>query len=610
VGGTGLGEYAISGRVLRVTESDREHTIIVGVPVSLIDGEGSEVASAETDDDGLYAFKDVAAGDYIIRASASFKSLPNSSDNGDYEGEVKVAVSEGAGRIVHLNMVRAGVVPNVGGGQGTVQDIIVANGSGSITIPSFGSDKRVILIPFSQSDVPGSYGFDISLTYGGVSASLRDLLTTRSAQTSLPPAPTIASFIDGTPSFRGFLESMQGEPIVPLSLDRLKIMGRADARGAILRESVGEVRKFFAFDFGTNSVYTTDATLRAVGNNSYVYVEDGEWDKRVTGSDVEKIVKEFDDNIYPKITSAFGYEWGGGPGGDGGVDGDGHITVFLLAIRGNSESGPIVGGYFSPQNEYLNGEKGVQFSNQREMVYLDTAFTEPAGIDMYNILAHEFQHMITWNRKFRVGGVLEDVWLDEGISMIAQDLAGYGPQGDRVAAYQQFPSASLTSWDNPQYDYSILYDYAISYMFVSYLARNYGGASLLSKMMGNDKKGVESVTASLQDMGLTFDKVFVDFVVAGFYNDLAGATPWGYPAAGLYAGDSGIDLGGTVGPYGDYRLLGPLSAKAFTSPGGGGFKLFNRSAKLIEITGGTGGSLTVSITGASSGAVGARVIIE
>ena len=54
------------------------------------------------------------------------------------------------------------------------------------------------------------------------------------------------------------------------------------------------------------------------------------------------------------------------------------------------------------------------------MVYLNLDFL--AGDKIEGFLAHEFQHMIYWNEKYRVQGAAEDVWINEARSELASAI--------------------------------------------------------------------------------------------------------------------------------------------------------------------------------------------
>ena len=82
------------------------------------------------------------------------------------------------------------------------------------------------------------------------------------------------------------------------------------------------------------------------------------------------------------------------------------------------------------------------------------------------VLAHEFQHMIHWNQDRG-----EELWLNEGLSEYAQEVAEYAPDIMFAYSFLADPDLSLTTWsaepgaNGPHY--------GASYLFVAYLAQRF-----------------------------------------------------------------------------------------------------------------------------------------
>ena len=81
----------------------------------------------------------------------------------------------------------------------------------------------------------------------------------------------------------------------------------------------------------------------------------------------------------------------------------------------------------------------------------------PGDGEFLRTLAHEFQHMISWNQKTNLRGVSEDTWLDEALSEVAPLFCSYGPDYSRVIGYQMLPWDSLIGWFGDVSDYSTAY---------------------------------------------------------------------------------------------------------------------------------------------------------
>ena len=252
------------------------------------------------------------------------------------------------------------------------------------------------------------------------------------------------------------------------------------------------------------------ATLKMIGEHVYFYVEDDYWNglnganKNGLREKLKELADEFDTVIYPKERAVFGSEW------NPGIDGDKKITVLVSELTDNA------GGYFNTGDGYPRSQ--IPASNEREMFYFNalSIFDTKAK----SILAHEFQHLISFHQKTVLYGIEEEVWLNEARSEYAPTVCGYNDnyQGSylagRVDTFLDEPSDPLGEWKNN------LADYGTVGLFFHYFAGHYG-ADAITRMMLNDKVGIDSINAALSDLGSseTFSDVFADWSVANYLND-------------------------------------------------------------------------------------------
>jgi hypothetical protein len=276
----------------------------------------------------------------------------------------------------------------------------------------------------------------------------------------------------------------------------------------------------------------------AVGNSKSFWVEstynDGNWIQKTatlmeqgiygniwvmddlttfTNTQAQALATKFD-QIYPIETSLLGYEYGGGPSGDGGWDGDTRIQILVYDIGYNISSTTL--GYFWAKDMKTDTGSG-QRSNQAEIFYLNgnsDVFTNFGTDALYSTLVHEFQHMINYSRK-NPKNLTSATWYNEMLSMLAEDvispLIGIDTSHSRHPIKSRIPRfltsyhlAGITEWGSSG---NTLDSYAIAYAFGAYLMRNYGGASLLQEMLANNAANIDSVTAALStvaDGGLSF----------------------------------------------------------------------------------------------------------
>lgn len=278
-----------------------------------------------------------------------------------------------------------------------------------------------------------------------------------------------------------------------------------------LAANIGEKTTFFVDSvYDSASREQVSATLRAIGQKGYFYVEDDWWSSLATAkqssvdSALVKLSSEFDQKIYPKMISTFGSEW------NPGIDNDPRITILVTKTMDEA------GGYFSYTNEYPKSQ--FANSNEREMIYLNGAYVDNSRNASF--IAHEFQHLITFYQKQKLHNIEEDIWLNEARSEYSSTLLGYdniysGSNLERrVKTFLSRPSDSLTEWRNE------LGDYGVVNLFMQYLVDHYG-ERILTLTTQSDKTGIASINYALAAMGYseTFDDVFIRWAIADYMNN-------------------------------------------------------------------------------------------
>ncbi|MGD0114695.1 MAG: hypothetical protein ABSC13_01655 [Dehalococcoidia bacterium] len=245
-------------------------------------------------------------------------------------------------------------------------------------------------------------------------------------------------------------------------------------------------------------VQLVSATLQLVTPHAYFYVQDGQ---SVSSDDINTAGERFENEVYPVVTSTFGTERSPG------IDNDTHITVFNGQLEGAA-------GYFSDIDEYPKALAPI--SNEREMLYLDLSLG--MGSDAYtSVIAHELQHLIHFN-----GNPREDVWINEGNSVVSGDLAGQSD--DFRGSFLKQPDTQLTVWNLNGDNYA---HYGAAGLFFRYLALRSGGASTLHDIVFETGKGISGIEDFLQKHNEpSFVDLFADWTVANYTGG-----PQGYLAA-------------------------------------------------------------------------------
>ena len=125
---------------------------------------------------------------------------------------------------------------------------------------------------------------------------------------------SVPAWIDGTHLLP------QTVPIAPI----------ASAPNQLKLPRIGNQRVFYAIDFRTQNQYYLKATLRAIGDFCYIYVQDSEWQRTVKFGALTSLIRSFEQStpadasrgIYQIQTNLFGEP----PD----IDGDERIYILLL----------------------------------------------------------------------------------------------------------------------------------------------------------------------------------------------------------------------------------------------------------------------------------------
>ena len=281
--------------------------------------------------------------------------------------------------------------------------------------------------------------------------------------------------------------------------------GRVDAEGGPLTRTlppdpdcceVGHRKEFFVTDLIQRRNYTVEAELLAVSENAYWYAD---VNTKLTAQELELTADVFERDIRPPIVDAIGDIW------KPGVDGDPRLVVLHTPLV-------AAAGYFSSSDSYPRATH--PHSNEREMIVMDGDWLRPGSHQYFGVLAHEFQHAVHWN--LDIG---EDVWVNEGMSEVATELAGY--EASFVDAFVQRPEVQLNHWPDEPRD--TIPHYGAATLFVEYLREHYGGDDGLAELGREPLDGVNGVERYLSQYGVSFTDVFADWVVANF---LDGELDW------------------------------------------------------------------------------------
>lgn len=162
-----------------------------------------------------------------------------------------------------------------------------------------------------------------------------------------------------------------------------------------------------------------------------------------TDQEYRQIAQQFDEQVHPVVTGAFGEP----------LDVDGNRRVIILYTKAVNDLTPagattFVGGFFFARDLFPRTQRNVlgvllgacAGSNEAEMFYMmvpDPARGGPFSKDRVqrgtvSTIAHEFQHLVNASRKLflqQTQNFVEETWLNEGLSHIAEELMFYRVSG-------------------------------------------------------------------------------------------------------------------------------------------------------------------------------------
>ena len=318
---------------------------------------------------------------------------------------------------------------------------------------------------------------------------------------------------------------------------------RADLMGTPPLNSTRSFRAISLLgDPGESPEFTTvTAQLKFSGVHVLIYVDQLTM-VNLSDADLARVGTLFDTRLYEIAVSAFGSE--------SDLDGNGKIIVLMSpSVNGLSidpdnpnascSSTGFVAGYFYPNDLLVrnaNSNRGeifytlvpdptAEFSNCAHEVGFVRRFIPTTFI-------HELQHMISFNQHVLArGGSTEDVWLNEGLSLIAEELGGrfYEVRGDPPAPQQPYSDSTsifLTDVLENAYDYLFasrsysvttfrdfgsLEERGAAWLFLRWLGTQKGDTLLYRRLVQTKSTGIDNVE---DKAGESFAALFGDFSIA------------------------------------------------------------------------------------------------
>jgi hypothetical protein len=511
----------------------------------------------------------------------------------------------------------AGPVP-AGMQQGPEVQHVPYSGSFTYTVDPGGSAKDVYFV-FTNPDVTKDAAQGPTVNGSSIAVD---------GQALPAPAPQPLPSINSAPrSLADRIAEFNRNPFEALGIDRSAALRRANEMPLPGRPSFDTVGQLGAMsDLGAGgATVSVPATCRYV-SPAAVTVADGTTRKLniwvaddcwlgpgsklhyVTQAMVDALAAKFlasgaGNDIYDWDTAVIGAEWGPQPYTNL-ISPNGEITILLSDIEAdNSDNGGIV-GYFDSYNNFTAAS--APSSNQRIMFVIDAVmYANPTPSAwavtsfwpkiVFSTLAHEFQHMIQFYQKQVLNSLTvgTDTWINEMCSMIMEDLVAdklgvEGPRGVTAAGGGAGPTGNTQGRIGGTYGFNAysnnalampasfgLVDYSVSYAFGAWLARNYGGADLLRRIVQSpltDSSAVTSAAAAASGKTETMERLLEKWAASVLISDST-AAPAGYryntggwttsTAAGITYNLGSIDIFNYSPPLKVYAVTGAAPGPTF-----------------------------------------------
>lgn len=262
---------------------------------------------------------------------------------------------------------------------------------------------------------------------------------------------------------------------------------------------IGNQQTYWVLNVDTNENFQVSTTLQYKTDHVYFWIQDGVHFEQEA---LKQLVDTFENDIYPRNRAFFGSEWSPG------VDGDEHLYIIYARDLGSR-----IAGYFSSADELH--PLAHEYSNAHEAFVLSADTVDLASEYAYGVLAHEFHHMIHWNRDRN-----EDSWVNEGFSELAVLLNGY----EVGSEYSYIIDTDLQLNDWPYNNEDTSPHYGASFLFLTYFLDRFGeqATQLLVANPANGLEGMDQVLSQIEAIDplsgelIQADDVFSDWVIATF----------------------------------------------------------------------------------------------
>ena len=271
--------------------------------------------------------------------------------------------------------------------------------------------------------------------------------------------------------------------------------------------NIGDQITFSATNLDTDEHFDVIAELVYRGQEVYLFAQ-SDLDVRNNMVALQSVMENFETNIIPNVRKFFGQEWSPG------VDGDTRLYILYTGGLGSS-----AGGYYASTDEY--SKLAHQYSNEKEMFYINADTVNINDPNIGSILAHELQHMVHW-----ANDANEETWVNEGASVLAEMLNGFTPQVvDK--AFASNPDLQLNAWSTSGGSADSIPHYGASFLFLNYFLDRFGDQASRALIAHTDS-GFVAMNKVFSEMNIldtntgkpmAAKSFFADWLIANYIGD-------------------------------------------------------------------------------------------
>ena len=486
---------------------------------------------------------------FLVCAAGSLFVAACNSDHSP-TGPANTLTACGSGGVLQLAALQAATVPCTAGTGISLQ----GGGASYLVVPQFATGSASNTLQAYTIGVVNGATADLVAADG---ASF-DLGAPMSLGARIPPAARLQA---RQRAFDAAMMKLARERAATAGLAARQIVPPTGIRAAAV-PPLNSIQSFHVLSSESPVRFTrVGARLSYIGANVLIYIDTLAPANGFTTDQLQAFGQVFDQTLYPIDTAAFGQPTD--------IDQNGHLIMLLsplvnaLTPANECASQGFVGGFF------VGGDLGLTdtTSNQGEIFYSlvpDPDSTVSCAHSVAELqqttgatFLHELQHLINFGQHVLVhGGPPERGWLDEGLSIVAEELGSlyyenkYPPPTGRSNPAQLFPDSSQGYINGvlfDSYSYLLKTDTATvtlhsdadgglawrggDWALVRWLG-DQKGTGIFKKLVQTNQIGTANIANAA---GESFDSLFGDFSLALYTDSLPGIPKSSIPMRDRFA---------------------------------------------------------------------------